>query len=64
MTFEFNPTGAADVSAWIRSNIKLLSDLREIASNAVPEGDIIVYLHDMVQALKTVDNDACRKMLF
>ena len=64
MTFEFNPTGAADVSAWIRSNIKLLSDLREIASNAVPEGEIIVYLHDMVQALKTVDNDACRKMLF
>ena len=64
MTFEFNPTGAADVTAWIRSNIKLLSDLREIASNAVPEGEITVYLHDMVQALKTVDNDACRKMLF
>ncbi len=64
MKFTFAKTTTVDTEAWSNSNDKLMQDLQELVSGTVAEDEIIAYLNDMTCALKPVEKDTCKGMLF
>ena len=64
MEFRLIFTNTVDLTIWNKNTIKLRDDLLELTNQNVPEAEVLKYLNDMIDKLRSVDRDSCRDMLF
>lgn len=64
MKFEFTTTPTPNTTVWYESNAKLEQNLEDLVSGTVSEDDVRTYCLNMFKALRTVNNENCKEMLF
>ena len=64
MKFEFTTTATPNTSVWYESNARLEHNLKELVNDTVSEDTGRTYCLDMFKALRTVNNEKHKEMLF
>lgn len=64
MKFEFTTTSTPNTTVWYESNARLEQNLKELVNGTVSEDEVRTYCLDMFNALRTVNNENCKEMLF
>ena len=64
MKFEFTTTATPNTKVWNESNARLELNLKELVNGTVSEDTVRTYCIDMFKALRTVNNENCKGMLF
>ena len=64
MKFEFTTTSTPNTTVWQESNARLEQNLKELVNGTASVDVVRAYCLDMFKALRTVNNENCKGMLF